>query len=579
VTSGSVVLVNAGMVAAYAKLVSDLGAREVVDDWLEWYMSNVRPSEIMVPHTWMEALCTSIPKAFILLKFNALKAQYLNKSVTIQSRPLPDVAKGISGTDLTALGENGDLCNLVEGFFGAQREKAKPILEAAVGAAGARRLLASFEVPVTNMALNKAANADFEIGVAGKLDKDKLEKIQRNWVRHVSSSTQSLANLGVDMGVGDVDGVLENDIVLVAANFDGSKFVGGQTEELEKLGFSHGVKAALVRRITVTFKAGDGSQQRKDIQKDTLVSIMGYSAPGHVVIEVQTTHEGASLVGTVAIKPENLALADGAKQKPDKAAIAKAKASAKAFAGLEYVFGEKKKGEAMGNAEEVELIRGWEKWLVRNDGECQMSYLKNTISFELKLLTKVVPSLSSDDITLVKRVGGGFEVWTHRNFAAGELVLCPEASEIKTRMWTQGRSALLKLGKSDTDILKLNGDGRNVVIDGRLRSVPQETRAFSLFWVVQRAPKNCNMAVEFATISCNASLNIPGSKKRAAIVVDDDEMPAIPMMFNPKPLPKGTQLLVDEDREAKRISDKDISDRAKAAQAAAKAAAAKKAKK
>ena len=118
-----------------------------------------------------------------------------------------------------------------------------------------------------------------------------------------------------------------------------------------------------------------------------------------------------------------------------------------------------------------------------------------------------------------------------------------------------------------------------MVIDGGLRSTPQETTAFSLFWVVQRADKHCNMAVEFATMSCSTSLNIPGSKKRASVCVDDDEMPAIPMMFNPKALPKGTQLLVGEDREAKRIGDKDIADRAKAAQAAAKAAAAKKAKK
>ena len=81
--------------------------------------------------------------------------------------------------------------------------------------------------------------------------------------------------------------------MILAGNFDEHKFVDIDLPELAEMGFHIGAVVALKRRITVTYNvdAADGSEFRKDIAKDTELSIKGF-ADDKPVLAVDNTVNG-----------------------------------------------------------------------------------------------------------------------------------------------------------------------------------------------------------------------------------------------------------------------------------------------
>lgn len=159
------------------------------------------------------------------------------------------------------------------------------------------------------------------------------------------------------------------------------------------------------------------------------------------------------------------------------------------------------------------------------------------------------------------------EVWTKRNFAPGSLVFVPDTTEYKDRYYTQTRSALLQNAESV--------EGRRIVLDGRLRFAPTETRGFSLFFAVERSDdeSECCLKQAFSEMSLQLDINLPGTstKLNGQVKRRVGDLPQIPCIYNPEAVKKGTKLICFADLEMRKLVEASAKAQAEAAQAAKKA--------
>ena len=182
--------------------------------------------------------------------------------------------------------------------------------------------------------------------------------------------------------------------------------------------------------------------------------------------------------------------------------------------------------------------------------ECPLErFIQGLLSHQLRLF-----GLHAAAAWLVKSIGSTvvYEVYANRNFKAKELELAPEGSELKDRLWTQTRSVLTRHSS------ELHPQRKSIVLDGRLRSQPSTLRSFSLFYVVTRAHDGAdsNMVLEFTTLTLKAELGLPSRKRSIDLVYKDKDLAQVPIMFNPKPLTKGTKLVCTEDKGLAKLNEK-----------------------
>ena len=104
--------------------------------------------------------------------------------------------------------------------------------------------------------------------------------------------------------------------------------------------------------------------------------------------------------------------------------------------------------------------------------------------------------------------------------------------------------------------------------------MPVATRPFCLFFAVERTDdqKAANMSLEYTSLRIETKVTLPSvcGKRGYSATNEGESVPEIPVMFNPKPLKKGTRLMVGHDLDLKKLSD-DMAKKA-AAEAASKKA-------
>ena len=153
----------------------------------------------------------------------------------------------------------------------------------------------------------------------------------------------------------------------------------------------------------------------------------------------------------------------------------------------------------------------------------------------------MAPGLTERDVTVVLRDGIP-EVWTARAFEKGELVLTPETTSFMDKYWTAGRSALTKNGNA------LHPDHRNIVLDGRLRSVVSEGKFFTMYFIVTRVKEesgdDINMKEDWTSSSVSVSVEMPcGRKRKFEVKTGADKIAQVPVLFNEKALEKNVKLV------------------------------------
>jgi hypothetical protein len=157
---------------------------------------------------------------------------------------------------------------------------------------------------------------------------------------------------------------------------------------------------------------------------------------------------------------------------------------------------------------------------------------------------------------------GPASVYANRNFKAGEIILSPDTTELKQRMYTMQRSYLIQDGD------KLDVHHKHTVLDGRLRSTPMPlsdgkmTRPFSLFFAVERPGKdedgddeeaNLEVSILKPAIKGTFETTLKRSfedvvfKNGAATASDECPMVGIPIMCNPIAIKEGAKLTCGAD--------------------------------
>jgi hypothetical protein len=214
-----------------------------------------------------------------------------------------------------------------------------------------------------------------------------------------------------------------------------------------------------------------------------------------------------------------------------------------------------------------------------------LQYAKDLVAVNVRvaesIITEAVGSYDTKDFSIVERFDGTLvgnpkvEVWTMRAFDAHEIFFVPDTHAVLDRMYTQGRSSLIRGGE------RLHPQKKQLVLDGKLRSRPGlESRPFAMFFIVDRTedPKLANLDMGVASPSIEFKMSLPGhanlrrllTSGSAAASGSGDANKGVPYMFNPKKIEKHTRLVALHEVELSKIASKEAEEKKAQAKKAAK---------
>ena len=98
---------------------------------------------------------------------------------------------------------------------------------------------------------------------------------------------------------------------------------------------------------------------------------------------------------------------------------------------------------AAGDDDTINVIKGWERFLMNHDQYAIQSKVQAKITFAIENINATFGALTEKDLLVVSR-NGSYELWSKRDFAPRTLVLVPDSTEIKPRFWTTSRGAVCK---------------------------------------------------------------------------------------------------------------------------------------
>ena len=309
--------------------------------------------------------------------------------------------------------------------------------------------------------------------------------------------------------------------VLAAANFEGYDFKPSIAHEMAEKGFVVGAKVKLVKRVTHEF----GKKKfRKDIAAGTITFIKG-SVDDRVVVRLEAEVGKKVEQADVAVKMSNICLyVKGDSDDEDPSVGGGSADNRKVLKAHPFL--------KDGDDDTLDVIKGWERFLMDNDQYSILSKVQAKIAFAIENLNATFGKLTEKDLLIVTR-NGSYELWSKRDFAPRTLVLVPDSTEIKPRFWTANRGAVCK---GSDKLLKEAKDRRPLVIDGRVRAVPEEGKAFAPFWLVQRKDGvKANMSIEYVALKgcMTMAFETPKVADRKMEWADGD-LPSVPVLINLK---------------------------------------------
>ena len=122
----------------------------------------------------------------MILKLALTKEFYNDDNVHFQARPLPDLCKFMSVSEITALGKDDEKCAMMEKWLKDTRQLCEEKLFASSSVARSRDVLNAWESQVIRLGASKAMLSVFPPGVAGKLSEDKLATMRSAWMLRVT---------------------------------------------------------------------------------------------------------------------------------------------------------------------------------------------------------------------------------------------------------------------------------------------------------------------------------------------------------------------------------------------------------
>lgn len=227
----------------------------------------------------------------------------------------------------------------------------------------------------------------------------------------------------------------------MACNFKGHEICSTIAGELMEKGFYVGRKVQLTRRISLKMTVdASGEIKYVDVAKGSIGSVIGV-AKDTPVVQFNTIHKGVAYSADAAVKVGNLTLEVHEPESAASSSSGLAGGNTGSVAGKKqlkkgFEFLEQKEGEL------VEVSPDWSKLNATNHTDTRIKNLHSRLGMALAALIESVPVYNEKDLHVVTR-SGKLEVWTARDFPAKTLLLAPETTEWKERLWCQGGKAVL----------------------------------------------------------------------------------------------------------------------------------------
>ena len=156
------------------------------------------------------------------------------------------------------------------------------------------------------------------------------------------------------------------------------------------------------------------------------------------------------------------------------------------------------------------------------------------------------------------------ELWTLRDFEAGELLLVPVTSQIKETYLTKEARAHICIPKHGPG---KHPESKDLAFDGRSRTqmsksggLDAEAHKGNLFWLVGRTSVKKEANMELDQVSFDLSLNfaLPNKKRKLTASCGSSDLPAIPVLTNRKSIKSHTRLVYIKNRKHKQHTIKHI---------------------
>ena len=344
-------------------------------------------------------------------------------------------------------------------------------------------------------------------------------------------------------------------LVLKISTLKDHAFDGEDGANAKLGGFSFGEKVYLYRRVSIAFSqdANADDELRRDVESGTATFIEGFVEPykpkksttatkdlGKAIVSFSKDIEKRTYTVKASIKIENLrhALADCLDSRSkvkggDASASTGGSASASKSEQPKHLPGYPFLVPEEGGS--LDVVSDWESRLSVCDDKTKLSGLKSTCSFVMQQLISMLPVPTTSDFVIAKR-DKQYEVWAARDFNKNEIMIYPDTNEFKDSYWTYQRCTLVQNGDS------LHPESKHVVCDGRLKSNPDGTGKFSLFFVVEASDddKETNLQLQYTELTGKLTLATPGGKHTSDL--DVKSLPQMPVQTNPKAVKKGTRL-------------------------------------
>jgi hypothetical protein len=315
--------------------------------------------------------------------------------------------------------------------------------------------------------------------------------------------------------------------VLQPANFKDHKFVDTPTHQMMKAKLFIGARVRIISRMSTHFGP---DRIYLDILEHQVGFIKGGVVNGDPVVLFAQMVNGVEVQGDVKVKIENLELAPnddaacgaGARQgliPTAEAAAVAAGSAAKLVKCKEHKFLEQAETKSL------EVFKNFPKHLSNVSDEQKLKTLHSALGLSLSKVFSGMPTYTDKDFVVCIRDHQP-EVWTLRPFGKGEIAFAPETNQFMDRNWCQATSALVRHDNS------LHPQKLNLVLDGRLRHMPNDQRPFSLFFAVTRVqePTEANMRFQHAEVTITSKVTLPHVAHMNAI--DSTPLPQVPFMVN-----------------------------------------------
>ena len=175
-------------------------------------------------------------------------------------------------------------------------------------------------------------------------------------------------------------------------------------------------------------------------------------------------------------------------------------------------------------------------------------------------LTQSISKWDEGDLMIVRRTKAetiSYELWTLQKIKAKKLILVPDSTQILSRHYTAQRSVIIK---NTVDYTSTEA-GRRLMMDGRVRANPtsESKHSFCLYWMVQTTDDKSLASVERAYVNttCEVKMSIGDQNVNVSQSQGAADMPSVPVLINPRPIPAHVQILAGVDANMQKLIEND----------------------